>query len=40
MCIDYCKLNKLRKKNLYLIPFINEIIAYISKAKVFTKLNI
>ena len=38
--INYCKLNKLIKKNLYLISLINKIIAYIFKAKVFTKLNI
>ena len=38
--INYYKLNKLIKKDLYLIFFINKIIAYISKAKVFIKLNI
>ena len=38
--INYYKLNKLIKKNLYLISLINKIIAYISKAKVFIKLNI
>ena len=38
--INYCKLNSLIKKDLYLIFLINKIIAYISKAKVFIKLNI
>ena len=38
--INYYKLNSLIKKNLYLIFLINKIIACISKAKVFIKLNI
>ena len=38
--IDYCKLNKLIKKDLYSISLINKMMAYISKAKIFIKLNI
>ena len=38
--VDYRKLNALTKKDSYLIPLINKIIARISKAKVFIKLDI
>ena len=40
MCVDYRKLNGLTKKDSYLIPLIDEMMARISKAKVFTKLDI
>ena len=40
LCVDYRKLNALLKKDPYPIPLIDEIIARISKAKVFIKLNI
>ena len=40
LCVDYRKLNALLKKDPYLIPLIDEIIARIYKAKVFIKLNI
>ena len=39
-CIDYCKLNTLTKKDAYLIPRIDELLARVSKAKIFTKLDI
>jgi hypothetical protein len=39
-CIDYCKLNTLTKKNRYLLPLINKTLAYLGKAKIFTKLDI
>ena len=38
--IDYCKLNALTKKDAYLIPRIDELLAWVSKAKIFTKLDI
>ena len=38
--VDYRKLNALLKKDPYLIPLIDEIVARISKAKIFTKLDI
>ena len=39
-CVDYQKLNKLTKKDAYLIPLIAETLAQLSHAKVFTKINI
>ena len=39
-CIDYWKLNSITKKDQYLLPLINETLAYITKAKIFTKLDI
>ena len=39
-CVDYRKLNSLTKKNRYLLPLINKTLAKLSKAKVFTKLDI
>lgn len=39
-CIDYWKLNKLTKKDAYLIPLIAETLAQLSHAKVFTKIDI
>ena len=39
-CINYRKLNALTKKDAYLIPRINELLARVSKAKIFTKLDI
>ena len=38
--IDYWKLNSITKKNKCLLPLINKIFHRITKAKVFTKLNI
>jgi hypothetical protein len=38
--VDYCKLNALTKKNQYLLPLINETLVRLSKAKIFTKLDI
>lgn len=38
--IDYRKLNKLTEFDPYPIPLIDEIIAQISKAKIFTKIDI
>ena len=39
-CIDYWKLNALTKKDQYLLPLINKTLAWISQAKIFTKLDI
>jgi len=39
-CIDYQKLNAITKKNRYPLPLINETLAYLAKAKIFTKLDI
>ena len=39
-CIDFRKLNRLTRKDQYPFPLINELLARISRAKVFTKLDI
>jgi transposase InsO family protein len=39
-CIDFRKLNELTRKDRYPLPLIDEMLARISKAKVFTKLDI
>jgi hypothetical protein len=39
-CIDYRRLNTLTRKDAYPIPRINELLTRVSKAKVFTKLDI
>jgi hypothetical protein len=39
-CIDYRKLNAITKKNYYPFPLINETLARLAKAKIFTKLDI
>ena len=39
-CVDYCKLNTLTKKNWYSLPLIDKTLAQLSKAKIFTKLDI
>ena len=39
-CVDYCKLNTLTKKNWYPLPLINKTLAQLSKAKIFTKLDV
>ena len=39
-CIDYWKLNALTKKDQYLLSLIDKTLAWISQAKIFTKLNI
>lgn len=39
-CVDYRKLNELTKKDPYPLPLIDEMMARISKAKFFTKLDI
>ncbi len=39
-CIDYQKLNKITRKDHYPIPLINETLARISCAKIYTKLDI
>jgi hypothetical protein len=38
--IDYRKLNLLIKKDRYLLPLIDKTLAWIRRAKLFTKLNI
>ena len=39
-CIDYCKLNNMTCKDQYPLPLLEEILAQINRAKIFTKLNI
>jgi hypothetical protein len=39
-CVDYYKLNAITRKDRYPLPLLEETLAYISKAKVFTKLDI
>ena len=39
-CVDYRKLNALTKKNRYPLPLIDETLARLSRAKIFTKLDI
>ena len=39
-CVDYRKLNSLTKKNRYPLPLIDETLARLAKAKIFTKLDI
>ena len=39
-CVDYWKLNKLTKKDAYLLPLIAKIMARLKKTIVFTKINI
>jgi hypothetical protein len=40
LCINYCLLNTITKKNCYLILLIKETIANIAGYKIITKLNI
>ena len=39
-CVDYRKLNEITEKNRYPIPLINETLTRLSKASVFTKLDV
>jgi hypothetical protein len=39
-CVDYRKLNSLTKKDQHPLPLINETLAQIANAKIFTKLDI
>jgi transposase InsO family protein len=39
-CVDYRRLNAITKKNRYPLPLIDEILERVSKAKIFTKLDI
>ena len=39
-CVDYYKLNTLTKKNRYPLPLINETLVRLSRARIFTKLDI
>jgi len=40
LCVDYRKLNALTKKDPYPIPLIDEMMARICNARIFTKLDI
>jgi hypothetical protein len=40
LCVNYRGLNKVTIKNRYSIPLISEILDRLSKAKLFTKLNL
>ncbi|KAI1003279.1 hypothetical protein K3495_g4925 [Podosphaera aphanis] len=39
-CIDFRKLNQLTRKDRYLLPLIDETLARLNKAKIYTKLDI
>jgi hypothetical protein len=39
-CVDYRKLNSLTKKDRYPLPLIDEMLQRVSKAKIYTKLDI
>jgi hypothetical protein len=40
LCVDYWKLNTITKKDQYLLPLINKLLEQLSKAKIFTKIDI
>ena len=40
LCVDYCKLNLLTKKNWYPLPLIGEALDWLSGTKIYTKLDI
>jgi hypothetical protein len=40
LCVDYQKLNAITKKDQYLLPLIDKLLKQLSKAKIFTKINI
>jgi hypothetical protein len=40
LCIDYRKLNEMSCKDRYPLPLIDELLAQVSKAKVYTKLDV
>jgi Reverse transcriptase (RNA-dependent DNA polymerase) len=39
-CVDYCTLNTITIKNHYPLPLIQEILAWLSRAKIYTKLDV
>ena len=39
-CIDFRKLNELTRKDQYPLPLIDEVLSQVSKARIFTKLDI
>jgi hypothetical protein len=40
MCVDYYLLNKLTVKNIYLLPYIQELLNCVRKLKVLLKINL
>jgi len=40
LCIDYCSLNRITKKNCYPIPLINDLIDKLKDTKVYMKINL
>jgi hypothetical protein len=40
LCVDYWKLNAITKKDQYLLLLIDELLEQLSKAKIFTKIDI
>ena len=40
LCIDYCSLNEITKKNWYLLPCIDELMDWVAGATLFTKLDL
>jgi hypothetical protein len=39
-CVDYCALNTITIKNYYPLPLIQEILARLNRAKIYTKLDV
>src|SRR6202000_7138 len=40
LCVDYCVLNRIMKKNPYPLPRIDELLDHLSKAKIFSKIDL
>ncbi len=40
LCVDYCGLNKITKKNQYPLPLISSLLDWLSTEKIFTKLDL
>jgi hypothetical protein len=40
MCVDYCGLNKVTKKNSYPLPLISGLLEQLGSAKIFTKIDL
>jgi hypothetical protein len=40
LCVDYRKLNAITKKDQYPLPLIDKLLEQLSKAKIFTKIDI
>ena len=40
LCVDYYRLNRITKKDRTLLPLINKILDRLSKAKIYTKIDL